>query len=234
MPIYVFMVRRMCVLPAANRRPVCGQFTNERPGSIIMVLSSAPWAFWPHVWDIAGERPLLEKYERGKIMFIFVKSQCHRHIYQPIVSLDKQRKKYDTKCFPPVPLCVCFIIWWKIFQWRELWFRQLRHGEWQRRQVWESHPLRWGQECEYQTWFLIPFSATASHGSSNTVKRRPESTGAPRVTRPRHLKQKKEGYKQSPANGEINCTVLSQFSCQDQINEAQKEIRLHTVWVLWF
>ena len=44
-PIYVFMVRRMYVLPAANRRPAYVPLTNEGPGSIMRVSSSAPWAF---------------------------------------------------------------------------------------------------------------------------------------------------------------------------------------------
>ena len=44
-------------------------------------------------------------------------------------------------------------------------------------------------------------AATASHGSSNTVKRRPEAGGA-RVTRPRHLKQKKDAGYKSGASGE--------------------------------
>merc|ERR1719350_2130932 len=43
-------------------------------------------------------------------------------------------------------------------------------------------------------------SATASHGSSNTVKRRPEAGGG-RVTRPRHLKQKKDAGYKAGANG---------------------------------
>ena len=33
-PIYVFMVRGLCELPAANRRQAWGHLTNERPGII--------------------------------------------------------------------------------------------------------------------------------------------------------------------------------------------------------
>ena len=44
-PIYVFMVRGMYVLPAANRRPACFPSTNKGPESIMRVSSSAPWAF---------------------------------------------------------------------------------------------------------------------------------------------------------------------------------------------
>ena len=48
---------------------------------------------------------------------------------------------------------------------------------------------------------LFSPAATASHGSSNTVKRRPEAAGA-RVTRPRHLKQKKDAGYKTGASGE--------------------------------
>ena len=55
-----------------------------------------------------------------------------------------------------------------------------------------------GDKCESPT----P-SATPSHGSSNTVKRRPDSNRP--GTRPRHLKPKKDIYKNNNnnSNGEI-------------------------------
>ena len=66
------------------------------------------------------------------------------------------------------------------------------------------------EKCESPTPSATP-SAAASHGSSNTVKRRGGEGGhAPRhgpATRPRHLKPKKDIYKQNSApatgNGEI-------------------------------
>ena len=39
-PIYVFMVRVLCELPAANRRPAFVQLTNERPGIITRASST--------------------------------------------------------------------------------------------------------------------------------------------------------------------------------------------------
>ena len=53
--------------------------------------------------------------------------------------------------------------------------------------------------------------ATPSHGSSNTVKRRPESGAGARVTRPRHLKQKKDIYKAGSSNGECPMSLI--MSC---------------------
>ena len=54
---------------------------------------------------------------------------------------------------------------------------------------------------------LFSPAATASHGSSNTVKRRPEAGGA-RVTRPRHLKQKKDAGYKTGTNGESHMSFI--------------------------
>ena len=149
-------------------------------------------------------------YDLGKILFIFVESQCRlltsgRGIINTLsgeccVTTGQTTSKYQTKKY-------FLSAQKKIFD--EKYFSGVSSGS-------GSSDTASGSDdkCESPTpsgehhiksgiflIFMFSPAATASHGSSNTVKRRPEAGGA-RVTRPRHLKQKKDAGYKTGASGE--------------------------------
>ena len=184
-----------------------------------------------HTSETLPVKDLLKKHERGKIMF-FVKSQCHPHNYQPIASLDKQNVKSMKRNVPvsPCPVFVCQLLF------DGKYFSGVSSGS-------GSSDTASGSDdkCESPTpsgearsvsvrHDLFPFQPPRHTGAPTRWRGGQRAQGPGWRGPDTSSRRRRDTSRARPAvsHREINCIVLSQFSCQDQINEAQQEIRLHT------